>query len=102
MKTKLNKKKTELKISVTKGMFKTKDRKLDKAANEIVKEIEAHFKAEGKNAWPLAASHYITEVFSRANGEHLENYLFKALFKSGKYMLKSGKNGGLVIDKAKK
>jgi len=102
MKAKVNKKKTVVKISVTKGMFKTKDKKLDKAANEIVKEIENHFKTEGKKAWPLAASFYITEIFSRATGEHLENYLFKALFKSGKYMLKTGENGGLVIDRAKK
>jgi hypothetical protein len=102
MKTKLNKKKTEIKISVTKGMFKTKNRKLDKAANEVMKEIEAHFKAEGKKAWPLSARHYITDIFYKAYGEQLENYLFKALFKTGKYMLKSGKNGGLVIDRAKK
>jgi len=100
-KVKLNKKSKTITMTVTSSMFKTKNKKLENAAKEIVKEIGEHFQKEGKKAWPLGASYYITEIFSRAFGHHLENYLFRELFKSKKYTLKSGKNGGLVIDRVK-
>jgi hypothetical protein len=97
MKKKMNK---TIVFKVDKNSFKTKDKRLDKIADKVVKEIDEHFKKEGKKAWPLGASHYITDVFYIAFGIQLENYLFKALFKKGGYMLKSGKNG-LMIDRSK-
>lgn len=76
--------------------METKFPALQDAARKAMKEVNAHFK---KDKWDLDYSHYVTDVFYRAFGHHLENYFFNELGKSGKYILRSGKGplGGLVI-----
>ena len=78
---------------------------LESAAKEIAKETNAHFN-NPKHGWDLCYHGLVTEVFYRAFGHHLEDYLHEAL--KGKYLftyatsdLVAIKNGKFVVRKNK-
>lgn len=105
-KTKFNKKTNTFEIALTNEYFKALEapsKQFSKAAKSVLKDIEHHFKIQ-KNAWPLDYSFHINDVFYKATGHHLENYLLKELFKKEGYVLKTSKNPGegLVIHKEKR
>lgn len=91
-----------LKLTYNEDMFPVKNnRKLVNAAKLTVKEIDYHFKKDG---WDLDLNFQVDEVFYKAYGEYLENYLIKELFsdpKKGYYITYSNKSSGCVIKRKK-
>lgn len=76
---------------------------LQNAAKEIAKETDKYFN-NPKHGWDLCYHQLVTEVFYRAFGHHLEDYLTEAL--KGKYLftyatndLVAIKNGKFVVRK---
>lgn len=99
------KKKAEVKIKIPPGAFPVKKEMpaLTKAAKSVKRTVDHHFK---KHKWDLDYSFLVEEVFYKAFGFHLENFLLRELFKSkkSKYILCSPDDrSGLVVrlDKSK-
>lgn len=93
----MNNSKKEIKLIYNEKMFPTKNNnELVKAAKLTMKEIDRHFK---KDKWDLDFNFQVEEVFYKAFGEHLENYLIKELFlkpKKGYYVVYSDKKGTVI------
>lgn len=75
--------------------LRTSDKQLRKAAKAIAKELKHHFDTDG---WDVNYSIVVQDVFERAYGHHLENYILKELsVKLKKFSLVTAKDGDLVI-----
>jgi len=77
---------------------KVRFKNLQNAAKEIAKETDAHFK-NPKHGWDLCYHQLVTDVFYRAFGHHLEDYLTEAL--KGKYLFTFATNDFLAIKNGK-
>jgi hypothetical protein len=72
----------------------TQNKVLKKAAKQVFREVKDHFK---KDKWDLGYSMVVSDVFYRAYGHHLENYLLSELSNSKLPLSLISKDGELVI-----
>lgn len=85
-------------LNLTKALFADKklpSKELRRAAKEEVTELLHHFEVDG---WDLDYNFIVKEIFRRAYGHNLEDYLIQALVKTDlSFELKTGEKGKTVI-----
>lgn len=81
--------------------LKTPNAKLEKAAKEVMREIKKHFSTK-PGGWDLDFESYKDDVFYKAFGHSLENYLLKRIPKGVSFAAKFGDSVDTVLTKTKR